>query len=259
MRLNRLVTPAILFSIAFCALITAPAVAQKRPQSRYTGTSTRNAGTRVAGAVGMEDDSHFESILTNSQVRIFRLTIAPNEATLLDSHPHDYIVVSFGTNAFEAVGEITRFSLEMSDGEAQILTAGWPHKLVNKAPQPAHLLILEVVRGIYPAQSVCGLGGHSCDQTRFGKTDAGSYDQTMLFETSTVRLLRAELGPGGVLPSHADTNDHLMVMLTDSHLSDGIGAGTEESAGHATWTFGRLQPIKNLGAQDARMLILEIK
>lgn len=258
MRVKVFVSYVGLFSILFWAFFSGRALAQESPSSRYASVR-KNPSSRIPSPAGVDADSHFRRILANTQVRVYRVTLGANEATLLDAHPHDYIVVSLGTNEIEAAGEgNNHFPLEMNDGEAQVLTGGWPHKLVNRASQTANLLVLEVARGISPHESVCGLSGRSCNQARFGKTVEGRYSQSLLFETSSVRLFRAELGPGDALPSHTDAADHLLVTLTDARLIDGFDE-VPKPAGDATWAPGGLSNLKNSGPQEARILILEIK
>jgi hypothetical protein len=252
-RVSRIATLLAVLVLAICSV-----VAQTAPKSRYADTR-KAASPRVPALAGMDSDSHFQRLLANGQVRVFRLSIAANESTQLNAHPYDYVVVSLGSNEIEAAGEINTFPLQMNDSEAQILTGGWSHKLVNKASQQANLLVIEVMHGISPDQSICGLSGRSCGQVRFGNTADGRYSQTILFETAKVRLMRAELGPGGVLPTHADPSDHLVLALNDARLTDGFTEATDQTVGYTIWTPGGLNTVKNAGKQDARMLILEVK
>jgi hypothetical protein len=215
--------------------------------------------SRPAGPVEMANDSHFHVTMKNERVRVLRLDLAVGESTPINAHQHDYIVVALEASQFEAAGGMSRFTFQLADGEMQVITGGWPHKLVNTGTVPAHLILVEVVKGIAPTRAACGLGGRPCSQVRFGKTIEGSYTQTMLFETETVRLLRGELGPNGSLPEHTDRADHVVVPLTVLRTGDEFEQPTDQQPGSAIWRPDHLGTVKNLGEQDARMLILEIK
>lgn len=207
----------------------------------------------------MASDPHFQRVLANKEVRVFRLALSPNQATGFDVHEHDYIVVSMGPTHLEAAGAVNRFELQMKDAEAQVLTAGWTHKLVNVSSEPANLLIVEVMRGISPERASCGLNAQTCHQVRFGKSREGEYTQTMLFETQTIRLLRAELGPGGSLPAHTDRADHLLLPITAALLDTGTDDPVPHQAGGALWLPGGLGLVRNAGDAQARMFLVEIK
>jgi hypothetical protein len=168
-------------------------------------------------------------------------------------------LVAIGASQFEASGGTSQFAFQLADGEMQVITGSWPHKLVNTGTTPAQLVLVEVVKGIAPAKAACGLGGRPCSQVRFGKTVEGTYTETMLFETQTVRLLRGELGPNGSLPEHTDRADHVIVPLTVLRIGDEFEQTTVQQPGSAIWRPGHLGTVKNLSDQDAKMLILEIK
>ncbi len=207
----------------------------------------------------MANDSHFRVTMKNASVRVLRLDLAAGEATPVNAHQHDYIVVAIQASQFEAAGGESRFAFQLADGEMQVVTGGWAHKIVNTGTAPALLILVEVAKGIAPTHAVCGLGGRPCAQVRFGKTIEGTYTQTMLFETESVRLLRAELGPNGSLPEHTDRADHLIVPLTALRTGDDFEPVAEQEPGSAIWRPGHLGAIRNLGERDARMLILELK
>lgn len=257
MKIAHLTIVPVLLSWLVASLATG-SPAQTTPRSRYS-SARRSPVARPAAPPAIDTDPHFQRVLANSEVRVFRLTLGPNESTTSTAHPRDYLVASLGESDVQAVGDINNVSLRMNDGETQIVTGGWSHKLVNRSAQPANLVVLEVVHGIAPQQGVCGLSGRSCGQVRFGNTRDGRYSQATLFETATVRLLRAELGPGGVLPSHTDPLGHLVVTLTQARLTDGTAEASDEPAGCAWWMADGLGSLKNSGSQDTRMLILEVK
>jgi hypothetical protein len=241
---------------ALTSLLAAVAFAQA---SRKQYATTRPGTSRPPARLEMSSDPHFHRVFANSEVRVFRLTLAPGQSTGLDLHDHDYLVVSLGANHLEAAGAANRFDLQMNDAETQVLTAGWAHKLVNISTQPANLLVVEVMRGIRPERALCGLNARTCTQVRFGKSREGEYTQTMLFETERIRLLRAELGPGGSLPGHTDDVDHLVLPVTAALLDLGTDDPAPHQAGTALWLSGGLGLVRNAGDTQARLFLIEIK
>lgn len=239
-------------------LASSAALAQNPPATkRYAPKAS--IPIRSAGPVDMANDSHFRVTMKNERVRVLRLDLPVGESTPLNAHQHDYIVVALEASQFEAAGGASQFPFQLAVGEMQVITGGWPHKLANTGTAPAHLILVEVVKGIAPTRAVCGLGGRPCSQVRFGKTIEGTYTQTTLFETETVRLLRGELGPKGSLPELTEHADHLIIPLTFLRTGDEYEDVAEQQPGGAIWRPGHLRTVKNLGEQDARMLILEIK
>lgn len=249
-------TKKLIRSLAIVCLLASTAFAQG---SRKHYATTKPGGVRAPSNLDMASDPHFQRVLANREVRVFRLTLAPNQATGLDVHLHDYLVISLGTNHLEAAGTLNRFELQMSDAETQVLTARWAHRLVNVSIQPANLLIVEVMRGIAPEHALCGLNARSCTHVRFGKSKEGEYTQTMLFETEKIRLLRAELGPGGSLPTHTDNADHLVLPITTALLDTGTDDPAPHNAGAALWLPGGLGLLRNAGDAQARLFLIEIK
>lgn len=241
--------------LVFATTVAAVAFAQI-PRKQY---ATKSGVARFSAALEMSSDSHFQHVLDNREVRVFRLTLAPSEATGFDVHNHDYLLISLGSSHLEAAGAVNRFELQMNDAETQVLTGGWAHKLVNISAQPANLLVVEVLTGIKPEHALCGLNAHSCSHVRFGKSKEGEYTQTMLFETEAIRLLRAELGPGGTLPAHTDVADHLVLPLTAALLDIGTDAPSPSEPGAALWLPGGLGLLRNAGDSKARFFLIELK
>jgi hypothetical protein len=82
--------------------------------------------------------------------------------------------------------------------------------------------------------------------------------QNTLFETPTIRLVRAELGPRTSLPRHEHGSDHLLLALTKLQLvadSDNVSQDAET----AYWHAGGFTTLKNVGQEQARFLLLELK
>jgi quercetin dioxygenase-like cupin family protein len=212
----------------------------------------------------MRSDQFFHSVLENDRVRVFKVEIPPSQSSALDQHRHDYIVVSLGKNDFEIAGGGMTFPMQMENGEMQVLKGGAPHRITNHSDQPLRLLELEVLREVHPEQPVCGLGGRRCTDGRFGHSDTGTYTQSTLFETDTVKLARVELGPASLLPEHRHDRCHVLLALADVSLRDESGIDEEREihlkAGQAEWYPQALvHSLKNVDKQEVQFLTVEFK
>jgi quercetin dioxygenase-like cupin family protein len=234
--------------------------AQVRGNSLNVHPPTR---TSVSGPIEMKSDHNFHQVLDNEHVRIFKVEVPPLHSTETDYHRHDYVVLSLGTSNFEISGGGISYPMQMQDGEMQVLKGG-THQVVNRAETSLRLIELEVLRNIHPERPVCGLVGRECTDGTFGKTDEGTYSQSTLFETDTLKLARVQLGPGGALPQHHHSSCHVLLALDDVVLSDQqIGEPGKEvrlKTGEALWyPAGVVHRLKNLDRQEVRLITVDFK
>lgn len=202
---------------------------------------------------------HFPVLVENARVRVSRVEIAANGESAMLAHEYDYLLVSIGgASELELIGTSSRFPVAMQDGEMQIIPGRWAHRFVNKSSTPARLVMIESRTAIKPDAPICGLSAEQCHQMNFAKDGASEYAQSTMFETPTVRLVRAELGAGTLLPKHEHGSDHLIVALTDLQL---IADHDEvaRTAGTVYWHAGGFTSLKNTGQAEARFLLVEWK
>jgi quercetin dioxygenase-like cupin family protein len=108
------------------------------------------------------------------------------------------------------------------------------------------------------------LGGRACSDGIFGRNEDGSYSQSTLFETDTIRLARVQLGPGGLLPEHHHDRCHVLVFLAQTALLDSASdAHSRElhlNAGDDAWYSERVvHALKNLSTQNVQLITVEFK
>lgn len=215
------------------------------------------------GPVDLKRDQCFRQVLGNERVRVFSVEIPPHQATELDSHNHDYVILSLGKSDFQISGSATTYPMQLEDGEMQVLKGRWPHQIANLAETPLHLLELEVLQEVHPDHPLCGLAGQECADGRFGNNEEGRYTQSTLFETDTVKLARIELGPGGVLPEHRHDHCHVLIAVDEIEFRDENHDGDRDihlKSGEALWYAGNVvHRMKNLDQQNARLVTLEFK
>jgi quercetin dioxygenase-like cupin family protein len=134
----------------------------------------------------------------------------------------------------------------------------WAHRFVNKAEQPAHLVMIESRTAMKPDAALCGLGHEDCHQVNFAKDGAVEYTQATMFETPTIRLIKAEFSAGATLPRHEHESDHLLVALTRLDVTADHEVVSREP-GTVFWHAGGFASLKNTGEETARFLMLELK
>ena len=160
-----------------------------------------------------KSDHCFRSVLENDRVRVFKVEVRGLQSTSVNYHRHDYLVVSLGKSNFEIAGSGIRYPMQMDDGEMQVIKGGASHRITNLSDSPLQLVEMEVMHEIHPERPVCGLGGRACSDGIFGRNEDGSYSQSTLFETDTIKLARVQLGPGGLLPEHRYERCHVLAHV----------------------------------------------
>jgi hypothetical protein len=162
----------------------------------------------VAASMDVKRDRCFRAVLENDRIRVFKVDVPGLQSTSLDYHYHDYVLVSLGKSNIEVAGNGIRYPMQMEDGEMQVLKGGASHRITNLSGSPLHLVEMEVMGEVHPERPICGLGGHACTEGIFGRNEAGSYNQSTLFETDTVKLARVQLGAGGLLRAPSRSLPH---------------------------------------------------
>ena len=127
----------------------------------------------------------------------------------------------------------------------------------SKSDQPSAWIILEMTRPLQPEHASCGLAGPGCSQFKFGKTDQGEYNESVLFETPSARVLRAELAATSTLPTHDDRRDHVVIPLSGGEFAMN-GASASYKPGETVWVRGAAE-LRNAGKDAARLVIVEVK
>jgi hypothetical protein len=242
----RLFFAAVALSSCACVL-----VAQQHPSQHHFNTPKPSVAPTTP-------EPRFPVLVDNARLRVSRIELAPNSESPMLPHDYDYLLVSIGASNVELAGSSNRFPVTMQDGEMQVIPGRWAHRFVNRADQPARLVMIESRTAMKPDAALCGLGHEDCHQVNFAKDGAVEYTQAMMFETPTVRLLKAELTVGATLPRHEHGADHLLVALTKLDLT-ADHENVLRDPGTVFWHSGGFASLKNTGEESARFLVLEVK
>jgi hypothetical protein len=232
-------------------LVVTPAIAA---QARHpNGPSMKTHLVPNPDVPSREVDPNHKLLFGNAQARAFRVELAAHATSGSIQHGHDYFIVAVEDSKFTIVNSGLQLPFEMRRGELQILKGGWPHRVANDSAGGIRLVEVELTRRIDPEHAMCGIGGHLCSDSSFGRDSRGNYLRTKLMETASVRVHKVQLDPGVELPQFTTSGESILVALTD--LDDGE---VHLRAGEAGWQ-SRGAHLLNTGTAPAEFLLLEMK
>ncbi len=232
--------------------MVASGAAQQLKQAPVSNLTRPNSVSRA------DFEAKLKVAIDNPEVKVFRLELPPHGSAPVGREMRDYVLVSVSGGSVEVGGAGNSFRLDMAAGEPVVLKGGWPHTIRSRSERETRWVLVETAKALEPEKAECGLGGPNCTKFRFGKTDEGEYDESLLFETNSVRLSRLQLGRATNLPTHRDRLDHVVVPLTDCRLEVN-GGEVSPTAGESIWVRGGFPEFRNTGGQPVRMVMVEIK
>jgi quercetin dioxygenase-like cupin family protein len=202
-------------------------------------------------------EPHHHLLLQNQYVRVFKVEVAPHEATLMHYHSHDYIDVTLG--AAEISNEVKGkppATVKLQDGEVKFTAGHFAHIARDLANTPFRNITIEFMRD----QQAHGSGRRWKEKRGLQVFSGGT--QHILFVEDGVRVSDIELQSAGVLPKHHHRGPHLVVALTDlvirSQVPGATGSNIESKAGDVKWVPGGFtHTLTNVGDQSARFVTLE--
>lgn len=249
-------------SAALVLLVTFVSLAEAQvPASHLDIHHPATRSSSLADDNDMKSDHCFRSELENESVRVFQVELAPHQSSGLDRHRHDYVVISLGDSKFEIEDSMNRFNMELQNGEMQVIQGGGTHRFNNLSDKTLRLVEIDVAKGIHPQRPICGLNAQRCTDGAFGKSDNGTYSQSTLFETETLKLGRVELGAASLLPRHRHERSHLVVALNAASLfDDEQKREVHLKPGEPLWYSQALShSLKNSGTDEVQLITLDLK
>lgn len=214
---------------------------------------------QVPGEVEITAEPHHHLALENQYVRVFKVQVDPNAATLMHRHRHDYVFVTLGASEVENdVAGKPPAKIKLQDGETRFTPGNFAHIAKNLAPTPFRNVTIELLKDDEARKSL-----PKWDEERgLNVLDGGTQD--VLFVKDGVRVSDVQLQPGGVIPKHHHAGPHLVVAVTDLELrSDVDGKGStrvQQKAGDIGWVGGAsTHTLTNTGKQPARFITLEFR
>jgi hypothetical protein len=97
--------------------------------------------------VEITNEPHHHFLFENQYVRVFNVEVAPQQATLMHRHRHDYVFVTLGaTDVSNQVEGKPPLRLTLHDGDTRFVPGGFAHVARDFAPQPFRNLTIEFLQ-----------------------------------------------------------------------------------------------------------------
>ena len=210
-----------------------------------------------APEVEITAEPHHRLSLSNDQVRVFDVEIAPKGETLMHRHGHDYVYVALG--ASEVVNTVAGkdpVTVKLQDGETNFLAGGFAHAARNVSNQPFREVVVEFLQD----EKLRKARSHWEDERGLDILHGGTKE--ILFVKDGVRVSETELQPGGMEPKHHHTGPFLVVALTDYELRNEVAGKPvvtfSMKAGESQWMAGGFDhTVMNAGLRPAKFVTLE--
>ena len=215
---------------------------------------------QVPGEVEITAEPHHHLALENPYVRVFKVEVEPNSATLMHRHRHDYASVTLGASEVENdVAGKPPVALKLKDGETRFSAGDFAHIAKDLAPTPFRNVTVEFLKD----EDAKKTPPPKWDEERGLQVLEGGTKE-ILFVKDGVRVSDIQLQPGGVVPKHHHAGPHLVVAVTDLELRSEVeGKGStkvQQKTGDIAWVAGgSTHALTNTGKQAARFIILEFQ
>ena len=196
-------------------------------------------------------------VLENETVRVFKVEVAAQSATLMHRHRHDYFSVSLGdAHISNEVEGKTPVDVKLSDGETRFAAGNFAHIARDLSDKPFRNVTIEILQDDKSHQAASRWPEESREKTFQGGRSK------ILFVKDGVRVSEVNLEPGAVVPSHHHDGSHLLVAVSNLDLrSDVDGSGPMPGkfrTGDIKWLpGGYTHTLTNVGKDSARFITLE--
>ncbi len=199
-------------------------------------------------------EPHHHLALQNAYTRVFQVEVAPNTATLLHRHDHDFLYVTVGPAEIENdIQGKAPVHAKMADGQVLFVAGGFSHIARNLSQRPFRNVTVELLR---PAGSGQAEGGERGVELGEGAvTD-------IVFDNAAVRATEIRLSPGGKLPAR-HLRPHIMVAVTTLNLRSELQGQQKElhlKPGDISWGAAGMTGVAvNIASAPATLVEIEFK
>ena len=167
------------------------------------------AGLLSSWAQDLSSEKHHILLLENEQVRVYHLTLAPNEATKLHLHnkPYAYLALQDARISNEAPGHKPTV-VDVTTGDVHTSRGGFRLVERNVGSSSADIIVVEQLReeGTFSDP----MASYKVHDTALGA----------LFEQAGMRAYITRMAAGGRTEPHAELHDRLIIAVTDVQLEE---------------------------------------
>ncbi|HEX3093070.1 MAG TPA: cupin domain-containing protein [Candidatus Angelobacter sp.] len=113
-------------------------------------------------SVEITSEPRHHLVFENEYVRVFDVTVAPRDTTLVHRHNHDYLFVTLGDSDVVSVrpGE-KPVALKLKDGEVRYTPGNFAHAAINQSDRPFHNTTIELLKSSSNVKQFQLAGGES--------------------------------------------------------------------------------------------------
>jgi len=211
-------------------------------------------------AVPVKDEPHHHLVLENSYVRVFRVSIPANDATLLHQHALPYVFVSLGPADFtNAVAGKPEVEAKLADGQLGYSKGNFAHIARTDHALPFNNVTIELLKPQGEPRNICAQILVTAPEGACPKSlpSSGGVRKKPLLETGNTFVDLVELDPS--LDVVNIRLQGLVVFLGDTQIQeDSINAPTARVVkGDVIWIpEGSGETIWNSKGKDLRYIQL---
>jgi hypothetical protein len=202
-----------------------------------------------APVVDLGEEPNHHVLLQNADVRVFRLVLQPNQATLPHKHKGFFVSIALGatTLANEVRGR-QPVTTELEQGEVRTSRGGFNVAERNMTAATANVIVIEPLA---PGETT----NTAPARFHFHDTAVGE-----LFEAGGMRAYTVRMASGGYIEARTEDHDCLLVALDDLNIRDEGAQLTDLhlKAGDVDWIKrGTRHLTKNTGATAVSYVVFE--
>src|SRR5271154_3491780 len=220
---------------------------------------------QAPAAIPAAEEPHHHQVLENSYVRVLRVSIATDDATLLPAHNVPYVYVSLGPAVFaNAVAGKPEVRVKLTDGQVGYSRGNFAHLVRADAGIPFNNVTVELLRPqgepknrcekIVPGDAgTCDLSGYVAD---------APIGVRPLLETDEIRVSEVVVRKGDATDKpHAQPGLLVAVSAAPIKVSHVAGAATQTlHAGEIIWLPAGAEPKFTVDeGPDVRLLLISFK
>ena len=204
-------------------------------------------------------------VFENEYVRVFDVTVAPRDTTLVHRHNHDYLFVTLGDSDVTSArpGE-KPVVLLLKDGEVRFTPGDFAHAAINNSDRPFHNITIELLQpstNVKTCTENCDSGGCIGATLNSPVTGCPSTVRRISADQWTVSLVT--LLPSARMEQRTNAPPRLVVAVSDLDFAgqpETAGNDIKRAPGYVGWVpAGVSHPLTNNGSRPAQFVTLEFK
>jgi quercetin dioxygenase-like cupin family protein len=208
-------------------------------------------------SVEITSEPRHHQVFENAYVRVFDVTVAPRDTTLVHRHNHDYLFVTLGdSDVVSARPGEKPVALLLKDGEVRFTPGNFAHAAINNSDRPFHNTTIELLKpstNVKTCTDACDDLSNDC----FGRCA----ERRKLISSDQWSVWLITVPPTDQVDQQLHAVPQLIVPV--SNLGFGVQAGSTDTPiirgpGQIDWLSSRrMHALINNAKTSARFVALE--